>query len=173
METAEATTDTDDVTSNAPEVVLSPAERVEQARSIIHRNILWALGSGLVPLPVFDLVAITGIQLKMLREMSNVYGLEFSEGIAKKAVASLVAGLGGVGLGTLIAPSLVKFVPFLGTALGIVSVSLVSAAFTRATGSVYMMHFESGGNVLNFDPLAMREHFKKEFTQAVEDLKQE
>ncbi len=159
--------------TSAMEGPKSVTERVSEAQLVIHRNVLWALGSGLVPVPVFDLVAVTGVQLKMLREMSQVYGLKFSEGIVKKAIASLLSGLGGVGIGTLLAPSLIKFIPYIGTTLGVVSVSALSGALTHATGRVFLMHFESGGTVLNFDPYAMRAHFKQEFEQAVARMKQE
>ncbi len=144
--------------SEVSDFVLSPAERIENSRAIIHRNESSALRPRLVPVPVFDLVAITGIQLKMLREMSQVYNLEFSEGLVKKAIASLLTGLGGVGLRNRFAPSLANVV------------SLVAAACTRATGAVYLLHFETGGNVFNFDPMAMRDDFNEAFLQAVEDL---
>ncbi len=127
---------------------------------------LWTATAGIIPLPVFDLVAVIGIQLKMLRELSAVYRLPFHEGLAKKAVASLLTGLGGVGIGTAIAPSLIKMIPLVGTALGTVSVSVVAGALTHATGRAFVMHFESGGTVLDFDPAAMRTFLKTEFESA-------
>ena len=46
------------------------------------------------------------------------------------------------------------------------SVSIVSGAFTLATGRVFTMHFESGGTVLDFDAGAMRAYFEDEFARA-------
>ncbi len=167
MTTAEATADqSHEAEQTAQTQVPELDERLARANTIIHRNVLWTLGAGLVPVPMFDLVAVTGVQLKMLRELTLLYNVPFNEGLVKKALASLVAGLGGVGIGAALAPSFAKFIPVIGTALGVVSVSIVSGAFTLATGRVFTMHFESGGTLLDFDPRAMREHFKREFEKA-------
>ena len=58
--------------------VLEPAARVERAQSIVHLNVLWALGVGLVPMPIVDFVGVAGVQLKMLRELAKLDGLGFS-----------------------------------------------------------------------------------------------
>lgn len=151
-----------------PPAFFDHGARLAEARSIVQRNALWTLGTGVVPVPVFDLVAVTGVQLKMLRELSRLYGRRFNKGLAKKALAALFTGLGSVGLGGAIARSLVKFIPVVGTALGVISISAVSVALTVATGRVFTMHFESGGTLLDFDARAMREHFRREFEEANE-----
>lgn len=157
-----------------PEASPPPAEakpvdstaRLDKANALIHRNVLWALGAGVVPFPVVDVIAITSIQMKMLKELTDVYELKFTSHLAKEAVASFAAGLGSVGLGTLIGGSLAKLVPAIGQTLGVITIPLVAAAFTRATGRIFVMHFESGGTLLDFKPEAMREYFKKEFEEA-------
>jgi hypothetical protein len=45
-------------------------------------------------------------------------------------------------------------------------VPVLSAAATHAVGTVFMMHFETGGTLLDFNPTAMRAHFKQEFERA-------
>ena len=126
--------------------------------------VLWAFGAGILPVPMFDLVAITGVQLKMLEELSKLYDVEFREGMAKKAVASLLVGVGGVGLGA-IGASLVKFVPVVGFALGVASIPVISGALTHAVGRAFIMHFESGGTMLDFDPKTMRAYFEQQFRE--------
>lgn len=143
-----------------------PTTRAEQAQTIVHRNVLWALGVGLVPMPLVDFVAVAGVQLKMLRELAKLYGVGFSEQVAKKILASLVAGLGSAGIGGTLAFSLIKFVPVVGPTLGAVSMPIMGGAFTLATGRVFVAHFESGGTILTFDAKAIREHFRAEFEQA-------
>jgi uncharacterized protein (DUF697 family) len=128
----------------------------------------YAMGAGILPLPLFDVVAITGIQLNMLRQLSKLYDRKFSEGVAKKAVVSLLVGIGGVGVGGLIGASLFKLIPFVGLPLGIASVPVVSGAFTHAVGQTFVMHFEAGGTLLDFDPKAMRAYFEKELAKAKE-----
>ena len=52
------------------------------------------------------------------------------------------------------------------TALGIISVPIIGGAFTHATGKVFVLHFEAGGTLLDFDPHKMRRYFKEEFERA-------
>jgi uncharacterized protein (DUF697 family) len=142
------------------------ASRLAQAEPIIRSNTLWALGAGVIPVPVVDIAAVTTVNVKMLRELSAVYGVTFSEGLVKKIAYSLLSSIGVIGLGSAIGGSLAKLIPAFGTTLGVVSVPIISAAFTRALGRVLVMHFESGGTLLDFDPAAMRTYFKQEFEKA-------
>jgi len=156
---------TQQTTSEATEArpVLDPATRLTRAESIIHRNTLWALGAGVVPFPVADLLAIIAVQVKMLKEMSDVYDVPFKEDLVKKLVASLLSGLGGVSVGAILGGSLIKLIPVFGSVVGFVAIPVVASAFTHATGRVFDMHFESGGTFLDFDPGKVRDHFKSEF----------
>jgi uncharacterized protein (DUF697 family) len=151
-------------------------ERAEKAQAVIQRNTYWALGAGVLPLPLFDLAAITGVQLKMLRELSEVYDVAFNQGIVRKAVASLLVGMGVLGIGGVVGMSLFKFVPVVGASLGAVSVPVVSAMLTRAVGRTYVLHLESGGTLLDFDAKKMRKHFHDEYVRSrevVEGMKRE
>ena len=144
------------------------AERLKQADAIIHRNVLWALGAGVVPLPVLDIAAVSAVELKLLKELSDIYSVEFSKKIAKKIIFSLLTSAGVLGIGCLIGGSLSKLVPFIGTTVGFVSVPVIVAAFTHGLGRVFLMHFEAGGTLLDFDAVAMRQYFKKEFEKGKE-----
>lgn len=156
-----------------PPPTVDTVSRVGRAEAIVRRNVLWSLGAGVVPFPIFDAVAITGVQLKMLAELSELYKLAFTESVAKKILGSLLSSIGGVAIGTVVGSSLVKLVPGVGTALGIMSVPVIGGAATHATGKIFIMHFESGGTLLDFDPHKMRSHFRQEFEksrQAVADM---
>jgi hypothetical protein len=50
--------------------------------------------------------------------------------------------------------------------LGFVVTPVLAYAMTKAVGGVFIMHFESGGTLLTFDPKAFREYFIKEFRAA-------
>jgi uncharacterized protein (DUF697 family) len=152
------------------EAIPDPSTRSARVEKIILKNVVWALGIGILPIPVVDLVGVTAVQVKMLKEISDVYDLPFREGIAKKLVGSLLSGLGSVALGSLAVVSLIKFIPAVGMALGGLGVPVFAGAFTYATGKVFMMHFESGGTILDFDPQAVRSHFRAEFEKAKETV---
>jgi uncharacterized protein (DUF697 family) len=148
------------------------AARTDRAHAIVRRNVMWSLGIGLVPLPFVDFVGLSGVQLKMLRELAKAYDMKFSEQLAKKIIATLVTGLGSVAVGGLLASTFFKFVPLVGTSLGVLSMPVVGGAFTLATGNVFVAHFEAGGTLLDFKPHAIREHFRAEFERAKQAVTQ-
>jgi uncharacterized protein (DUF697 family) len=132
----------------------------------VRPNVMWAMGAGVVPLPVVDVLAISAVQLKMLKQLGDHYGVTFREHRVKSIVGALIGGLGSYGLGSLAVMSVMKIVPFAGQALGSVAVPIAGGALTHALGQVFVQHFESGGTFLDFDPVAMREHFRREFESA-------
>ena len=132
---------------------------------IIRENVLWASGGGLLPVPILDMIAITAVEVKMLKELSALYELPFREHQVKSILASLVAGVGAPTLGAVITASLFKSVPILGAVSGFIAVPGAAAAFTYAVGKVFMQHFASGGTFLDFDPTKVREHFARQFEE--------
>lgn len=134
-----------------------------EAEAITNKYVSWAMGAGLIPVPIFDLAAIVGVQVKMLSEISKYYGKEFSENRVKSIVLSLVGGLGATAAATGIVASIAKSVPGLGSLFGFATLPLVSGAITYAVGKVFIQHFESGGTFLTFDAAATRAAFVTEF----------
>lgn len=147
--------------------------REEYALQIVYKYMTGTAAVGLIPVPIVDLVAITGAQLKMLHSLSKVYELEFKEDRVKSLVASLVGGLGSVGIGLTLAQSLCKFVPLVGTAAGVLSMPAMSAALTYAIGKIFIQHFEAGGTFLDFEPAKVKAYFKELYQEGVETAKKE
>jgi uncharacterized protein (DUF697 family) len=137
----------------------------DAAEKIIRQNVLWAAGGGVIPIPVVDMIAITVVELKMLKELSALYEVPFREDQVKNIVASLLAGLGAPTLGMALTVSLVKAVPVIGVMSAFVAIPGLAAAFTYAVGKVFVQHFASGGTFLDFDPKKVREHFAREFEE--------
>ena len=75
-----------------------------------------------------------------------------------RSIASLLGGVMPTSTAMALA-SLAKAVPGLGTATGMISVSVLGGATTYAIGNVFMQHFESGGTLLDFEPKKMRAYF--------------
>ena len=132
--------------------------RSNQANNIIRNHVIGVMGATLVPIPLFDLVALTGVQVKMLHSLAKLYDVPFSKNLGKSLIVSLLGGVMPTSAAMTLA-SLAKAVPGLGTATGMISVSVFGGATTYAIGSVFMQHFESGGTLLDFDPKKMREYF--------------
>ncbi len=139
-------------------VVLTPAQKLARANSIVRKYSLGSVLPGLLPIPMVDLVALTSVQLKMLHSLSKVYEVPFSKNLGKEAISGLVGGVAPVSMAPTTA-SLVKMIPVVGQMAGMVSMGTLGGASTYAIGKVFTQHFESGGTFLTFKPEKVREYF--------------
>jgi uncharacterized protein (DUF697 family) len=137
---------------------------VPEAHELVKRNALWALGAGLLPLPFIDLATVTGIQMKLIKELSNLYGLRFSDHPARNIIAAF-AGSYGSSLFILPVASVLKFVPLVGHIAGALALPTVTYASTYAVGKVFVQHFELGGTLFDLDPARTRAYFEEQFKE--------
>lgn len=133
---------------------------------VVRRRTNWAIAGGLLPIPGFDILAIAGVQLAMLRELSVLYGVSFQRNLAKSLTTTLLGSVLPYAVGAGLAGSIAKVIPVLGWGVGLAAVSALAGAATHATGLVFVQHFESGGTFLDFDPVATRDFFRREFDAA-------
>jgi uncharacterized protein (DUF697 family) len=127
------------------------------AEKIVNRHVLWSIGAGLMPLPILDIVAVTAIQLDMLKQLASEHAVDFSDSEGKAWVTALAGNLvARVGAGAL------KFIPGIGSLVGGLSASIVSGASTYALGRVATRHFQSGGNLADLDVDAARRVYEEE-----------
>lgn len=144
--------------------------KINHAEELVKKSAYASMAAGLVPVPVFDFVAITGIQIEMIRRLGNIYNVPFMEGKVKNLLGALIGG----SFPSSIAPvffSLSKMIPVVGWTLGAVSLPLAAGASTYAVGKVFIQHFESGGTFLTFDPKAVREHYRAYYEEHADELK--
>jgi uncharacterized protein (DUF697 family) len=139
--------------------------REDHAHKVIMQNVVWAIGGGALPLPLIDMIAITVVNVKMLKELSTVYEVPFQEDQVKSILSALLAGLGAPMIGMAATVSLAKAVPVFGMISALLTVPSLSAAFTYAVGKIFVQHFASGGTFLDFDPKKVREHFARQFEE--------
>ena len=142
--------------------------RVKQAESIIRKFVLLSIGAGAIPVPIFDVAASIGLQLKLIQELSDLYEMDHRDDLARNAIGTLLTTTVGLMVGSRIniGASMAKLVPGFGTKIGIVKTAVFFGASTHISGKVLIMHFEAGGNLLDFNPHAMREYFRKEFSNS-------
>jgi uncharacterized protein (DUF697 family) len=134
----------------------------DAADSTIRTHMYVALGAGAIPVPTLDLVAITGTQMNMIRKLSEIYGVTFSENAVRNIIGALVGGILPMGVAASVF-SWVKAVPALGTGVGLLALPVLAGASTYALGKVVVQHLEAGGTFMNLDPEKVREHFQEEF----------
>ncbi len=145
----------------------SPTDRTHRATKVVQRYTYWAIGVRVIPFPIVDLVAITGVQIKMIKDVAEIYGVKFSEHRVKSIVGSLMTAVGGVTLAQGLAGSIFKLIPGVGSLASLVTMPVIAGAFTMAIGRVFIMHFEAGGTLLDFDPDKMSAYFKAEFQREI------
>jgi uncharacterized protein (DUF697 family) len=133
--------------------------RTEHATKLVERCALWAGAAGVIPVPIIDLIAVGGLQLQMLRRLSQIYDVPFADNRGKALITSLAGAAipTSSGLG---AAELLKAIPIVGSAIGALVTPTIAAALTYAIGKVFIQHFESGGTLLDFNPPDYREFLK-------------
>jgi uncharacterized protein (DUF697 family) len=142
---------------------MTDAERQEAASQLVDRFSLWSGAAGLIPIPVVDVVAVGGVQLQMLRKLSEIYGVPFTDNRGKSVIASLAGAIISASTATttgLTFGSLIKGIPLIGSAIGSLVMPVYSAGTTYVIGQVFMKHFASGGTLLDFNPPDYREFIK-------------
>jgi uncharacterized protein (DUF697 family) len=164
----QANDDNPETTENsiaAEEVISSDAAkpvadtRRARATKLVERFSLWSGVAGLIPVPIVDLAAVGGVQVEMLRRISQIYDVPFS----KNRGRALIAGLAGTmipattGIGM---ASFVKTLPLIGTAVGAMATPALSVGATYAIGMVFIQHFATGGTLLDFAPPDYHEFIK-------------
>ena len=134
-------------------------DRRARAMKVVERFALWSGAAGLIPVPFVDLAAVGGVQLQMLRKISQIYGVPFSENRGKALIASFAGSMipASSGMG---AASLIKGVPLLGTAVSALAMPTLSVGAAYAIGRAFIQHFETGGTLLDFSPPDYHEFLK-------------
>ncbi len=140
-------------------------EREHSARQTVKRYMWWSAGGALIPIPIADLVVVTGAQLRMLAEIARIYDVPFESVRAKAMVGSLMGYVLQPTLSSGLLGSLLKTLPGVGALLGTPSLVLFAGAYAWALGRVFIQHFEFGGTFLDFDPEASKQHFRAQFAQ--------
>lgn len=139
------------VVEKADASAMTDHDRDVSAVKLVDRFALWSGAAALIPLPLVDMAAVGGLQLRMLSRLSGIYGIPYSENRAKAIMASFA--------GTLIpasaapaAASVLKSFPGIGTAIAALTMPTFSAGATYMIGRAFIQHFASGGTLLDFDP---------------------
>jgi uncharacterized protein (DUF697 family) len=153
-------------TMSAIETVTAPIEPTERSRAaenLVNTSALLAVGAGAIPVPIWDLAALAAIQLKMIADVSKVYGVPFRENAGKSAVALLVGSLGPELLARGSIGVFLKTMPGIGSIVSMSAMPALAGGCTYAIGKVFIQHYESGGSLLTFNA----KHFQATFTDEV------
>jgi len=142
----------------------------QRADQIITRY-MWAAGgaAGVNPLPMLDIAGSSAITLKMVLDLSRVYGQPLDADVAVKMLAQLSKNLLAMLGATAAAPvaasllgSMLKTVPGVGTLAGGVIQGLAQALITRWVGNVFVRYLQ---NEMNAPPGGLVEVARAEWRE--------
>ncbi|HRG31809.1 MAG: DUF697 domain-containing protein [Saprospiraceae bacterium] len=146
---------------------MNEKSKTNQADDVIRNHTIWSMGAGMIWVPIVDFLAVSAIQLDMIRQLSKIYGQDFKDSQGKAIISALTSS----GASRLAARA-VKFIPGVGTILGGVTMSVMSGASTYALGELFKKHFETGGTILDFDPKAFKTRYEELFEKGKEFAQQ-
>jgi uncharacterized protein (DUF697 family) len=118
------------------------ARRRALARRIVDRHKNYAAAGGLVPLPAANIASVTAINLRMVKQLSELYGVPFQRDRTRSLIIALIAGAVPTGAGLAASSTLMWIVPG-GLLWGLGAAALTAGALTRGIGLVFVDGFEA------------------------------
>lgn len=166
---ADIVSTTADETPAAESTVAQAHER--HAHTVIRNYVLLSAATAVIPIVFVDTAALAAVQLRLLKELSDIYGVSFRADIGKSAVGTLLGTiaptlLSSGFLGSAAVSAVLRSVPVIGTVTQLATQPLFHAAFTYALGKVFQQHFASGGTFLTFDPEKVKTYFREKYAEA-------
>jgi uncharacterized protein (DUF697 family) len=132
-----------------PPITIDAGRRRSLAIAIVSRHAAYAAVGGIIPLPLINLAGVTTIIVRMVKVLSDQYGVPFERDRARAIVVGLVGGIMPTGAAAVAMSSLFYILPpsaFMGLAVS----SVTAATFTRGIGRIFVEHFESGATLDDF-----------------------
>lgn len=118
------------------------ARRRALARRIVERHRNYAAVGGLVPLPAANIASVTAVNLRMVKQLSELYGVPFQRDRTRSLIIALIAGAAPTGAGLAAASTLMWIVPG-GLIWGLGASAITAGALTRGIGMVFVDSFEA------------------------------
>ena len=128
--------------STAPAATL----RRRQAVAIVERYANYSAIGGAIPIPLANAAAITALLVRMVKSLSELYGVPFERNRTRSVVIALMGGALPTGFSTIATSTITLFVPGLNL-LGLAVSSVTSGAYARSIGQLFIEHFENDAAV--------------------------
>ena len=125
------------------------------ARAIVERHANYSAIGGAIPLPIANIASITAIIVRMVKALSDLYGVPFQRNRARAIVIGLMGGIMPAGIATVATSTLIYFVPGYNL-VGLAVSSVTSSAAARSIGDIFIDHFENGSTLVDFPSAILR-----------------
>ena len=154
-----------------PAVLSSPdrKDRWEKERLLadntIKNYVILAMGTGLIPSSIVDIVGITALEVKMIGDLARIYDFPTPHRLVRyKILISLIGSIGPVYLSGKMHAAL-KILPLVGHAVYVGMLSITGGAAVYAVGKTFQRHYESGGTFLSSRNSALKKFFKEKYQE--------
>ena len=142
-----------------PEASTAPADpdaalRQRRAIAIVERYANYSAVGGAIPIPLVNAASITALLVRMVKSLSELYGVPFERNRTRSIIVGLMGGALPTGLATIATSTITLFVPGFNL-LGLAVSSVTSGAYARIIGQLFIEHFENGA-ALDFRSFVMR-----------------
>ena len=124
------------------EAKAAAAKRRAAAHKIVSRYKNFAALGGLVPLPVANIASVAAVNLRMVKQLSDLYQVPFQRDRTRALIVGLIGGTVPTGVGTATSATLMFIVPG-GLLWGMGASAITAGALTRAIGLVFVESFET------------------------------
>lgn len=140
-------------------------KQVEAANALICKYAIYGMGCGLIPSPGIDMIAVTVLEVQMIRDLSAVYTFNFPHKlVTSKIVLSLLGSIAPIYFARRFQNS-VKLIPGFGYWLSAGLLAAANGASVYAIGKIFQRHFESRGTFLSTDTAMIRRFFRQSYEE--------
>ncbi|MBK1986785.1 hypothetical protein A0J48_004375 [Sphaerospermopsis aphanizomenoides BCCUSP55] len=119
--------------------------KARELSNVIKQHALLGTAAGIIPVPGADIAALVANTWTMYVRINNVVGVSFGDNVLKSIASGIIANLASLIPGIALAigtGSLLKFIPGIGTAGGIVVAAAANVAVMYVAGNVYLKSLE-------------------------------
>ena len=121
-------------------------------QGIVDRLSAWAAAAGLLMgVPVVSGAALTAIQIRMLDQLAERFGQNYTENEARNTLYAITGGLITPLFAGAPVTAIASAIPVIGPLAGLLAGPALAAGSTRMVGRLFLEHFEKGGNVSDLD----------------------
>jgi uncharacterized protein (DUF697 family) len=133
-------------------------DRRQPAMTVVHKYCALSAGAALIPVAGVDSAVLAGLHVGVVKEVCDVYDVEFSQETAEKivlvisglAVPSWISSIATRRALLLVAPP--------ARLIGMLGMSAMAVIVTYTIGRLFIQHFEQGGSLVDFDLKHLRHH---------------
>jgi uncharacterized protein (DUF697 family) len=128
---------------SGPSTDPATALRRRGAVAIVERYANYSAIGGAIPVPLANAAAITALLVRMVKSLSDLYGVPFERNRTRSVIIGLMGGALPTGFATIATSTIALFVPGVNV-LGLAVSSVTSGAYARSIGQLFIEHFENG-----------------------------